>query len=311
MGLEQPIVNKTEGHVDKIAPQAVDFNVIGACNLNCTWCWGPDHKVKHTLTAQHWIDAGKQLKTHGTENIIISGGEPLLRKDLLEIIAGLKALDLRVTLSTNGMFLLVGENKELLKYLDEIGLPLDGSTQNMNSAMRKGSQKSFELSLQAMRYVQEHHPNIKLTIRTVLSKKNLSDIIHIPKTLQENGIDVTKLRWKIYQIVPTGPRKHTVLEEGDEWLIENDEASRVVSEVQAAYPDIVVKFQDAQNKLNRYLHLDPTGDMFTLVGDGTEEKILGNLLDEKGDLINLDDTLIKLHSSEDRITDTSHGADNF
>lgn len=303
--------NQTEQSLDKISPQAVDFNIVGACNLNCTWCWGPDHKVKHTLTSQNWIDAGKQLKNRGTENIIISGGEPLLRKDLKEILAGLKKLDLRVTLSTNGMFLLVGENKELLKYLDEIGLPLDGSSQDMNSTMRMGSSHSFELSLQAMKYVQENHPTIKLTVRTVLSKKNSTDIIHIPDTLQKNGIDLSKLRWKIYQIVPTGPRKQTILQGGNEWLVEDSEAEKIVSEIKEKYPNIKVKFQDAKHKLNRYLHLNPTGEIFTLIGDGTEEKIIGNLLNEEGDLIDLDNTLIGLYNSEDRITDTSHGADNF
>ena len=171
MKLEQPNQHNPERDLSKIAPQAVDFNIIGACNLNCTWCWGPDHKVKPALTTQNWIEIGKQLKNRGTENIIISGGEPLIRKDLQEILTGLKTLDLRVTLSTNGMFLLQENSKELLKYLDEIGLPLDGSNKNMNSIMREGSDKSFELSIQAMKYVQENYPNLKLTIRTVLSQK--------------------------------------------------------------------------------------------------------------------------------------------
>ncbi len=89
------------------APKTVDFNVIGKCNLDCIWCWGPDHKTKHTLNAKDWIETAIQLKKMGTENIVITGGEPTLRKDLLEMVEGFKKLGMRVTLSTNAMLFLM------------------------------------------------------------------------------------------------------------------------------------------------------------------------------------------------------------
>jgi MoaA/NifB/PqqE/SkfB family radical SAM enzyme len=293
----------------KIAPLAVDFNVIGKCNLRCEWCWGPDHKMKANITSKEWIDIAKELKKLGTKSIVITGGEPLLRNDLIEILVGLKKIGMRVTLSTNGM-LLSDKNKELLKYVDEMGLPLDGSNKDANSLMRKGDKRSFELAMSAIKFVQETYPKIKLTIRTVLSKKNADDIVNIPEALKANGVNIETIRWKIYQIAATGPTKEYISSRSEEWLIDDDNAKEVVTRIKDKYGEKLVEYQDTSLKLNRYLHIDPRGKMFTLVGDGTEEMLLGDVFDDKRKLV-IKKPLTDLDNSENKITDTKHGTDNF
>lgn len=256
------------------------------------------------------MEIAKELKRLGTENIVITGGEPLLQKNLSEVIDGLHSMGLRVTLSTNGMLLRSESNKNILDHVDEIGLPLDGSSEGVNASIRKGSPKSFTYALDAMKYVQENYPNIKLTVRTVLCKKNIDDIENIPQTLIENGVEISCIRWKIYKIVATGQRKGHILDNGDDWLITDEQARQVIAEITEKYPDLSIKYQDASDKLNRYFHIDPTGRMYTIVGDGTEERDLGSIFNEDRVLV-LKDTLEQLHNSPDRITDSHHGSDNF
>ena len=303
-------LNNPENKELHIAPKTVDFNVIGTCNLNCEWCWGPDHKLEATLSANDWIEIGKQLKKLGTENIVITGGEPLLRKDMLEILEGLKSIGMRVTLSTNTINLLQENNLKSLKFIDEIGIPLDGSTMEVNNIMRKGNIKAFDSSIQAIKYVQEKYPAIKITLRTVLSQKNLTDTKNIPQTLNANGIDLTKFRWKLYQITPTGPRKEQTTLGENNWLISEEETQKVVSELKNIYPQMTISVLLSKEHNARYLHIDPIGKITTLTGKNPQHEELGNVFNDKK-IIQLKNILIDLDNSEKRVTDTLHGTDNF
>lgn len=36
------------------APNTVDFNINGICNLDCKWCWGPVHDAKEDVNLSEW-----------------------------------------------------------------------------------------------------------------------------------------------------------------------------------------------------------------------------------------------------------------
>jgi MoaA/NifB/PqqE/SkfB family radical SAM enzyme len=304
-------IKSSESNNLPVAPKTVDFNVIGKCNLDCVWCWGPDHKTKHTLNAADWIETATQLRKMGTENIVITGGEPTLRKDLLEMVEGFKGLGMRVTLSTNAMLLLNERNKKLLEYVDEIGIPLDGATEEMNNVMRKGNKEAFNLAIEAIKYIQEKHPNIKMTIRTVLSRKNLDDVQSIPNTLSQKGVDLTKFRWKIYQITPTGPREAQKTLEENGWLISEEETKKIVDFLKQSHPQMTISSLMSKEHDSRYLHIDPTGKITTLVGEDPQHLEVGSVYFSNKDTISLIDPIDKLKSLGYSINGISHGTDNF
>ena len=81
------------------------------CNLACTYCL-PDGKTSFTphenfLSADDFIRLVSVFAEMGIERVRLTGGEPLLRKDILEIVRGIRALPgiKRVHLSTNGVLL--------------------------------------------------------------------------------------------------------------------------------------------------------------------------------------------------------------
>lgn len=81
------------------------------CNLACTYCL-PDGKTSFTphenfLSADDFIRIVSVFAEMGIERVRLTGGEPLLRKDILEIVRGIRALPgiKRVHLSTNGVLL--------------------------------------------------------------------------------------------------------------------------------------------------------------------------------------------------------------
>ncbi len=240
------------------APDTVDFNVNGACNLNCTWCWGPDHKAKEELTNEQWKEIALKLKSLGTKKITFTGGETLMKSGLEEILKYVHDdLAIRTTLSTNGI-LLRRRAKEVLPYVDDIGLPLDGHSREINNIMRVGTPKHFDRVLEAIKTVQDVFPNIDVTVRTVCSAKNADSVPLIGQTMIKSGIDPEKLRWKIYQVAPIGVRKEAVLN-GD-WLISYERFQEIMEKVRdmnKMFPNISTL--PIGNHVGRYFHIYPDG----------------------------------------------------
>ena len=151
------------------SPKTVDFNINGICNLSCKWCWGPAHDIKESITLEQWKNLACTLKNLGTQNIIFTGGEPLLKKDLPELTKYIHSeLKMRTTLSSNGI-LLVERGLLVLPYINDLGLPLDGHNLKINAAMRRGTPLHFSKVLNAINFTQTNFPEITLTVRTVIT----------------------------------------------------------------------------------------------------------------------------------------------
>lgn len=97
-------------------PVSVTFELTSRCNFNCRMCYihtaDCNKNAGEELTAEQWLDIGRQARDAGAMLVLLTGGEPLLRKDFSEIFSGLKKLGLLVSVNTNGS-LLTGENAEL------------------------------------------------------------------------------------------------------------------------------------------------------------------------------------------------------
>ena len=79
------------------------------CNLRCTYCM-PAEGVSLTpksqlMTAEEIIEIAKQFVLLGVKKIRLTGGEPLVRKDIDVILNGLSTLGVELTLTTNGILI--------------------------------------------------------------------------------------------------------------------------------------------------------------------------------------------------------------
>ena len=83
------------------APVHVQIEVTWRCNWRCVHCYQDTHAPKGPSTEQ-LVDLVKQLAASGTLHVIITGGEPLMRRDLIQILSVIHSYDIGITLYTNG-----------------------------------------------------------------------------------------------------------------------------------------------------------------------------------------------------------------
>ena len=95
------------------------------CNLRCLYCSSPYMKTPELTTGQ-WCAIVRELAGLGCRRVTILGGEPLLRRDVGDIIQAVKDHGMRCVLTSNG--LLVARRLEALKPLDTLVLSLDAPT---------------------------------------------------------------------------------------------------------------------------------------------------------------------------------------
>jgi len=130
--------------------------------------------------------------------VVLSGGEPLLRKDVFEIAQYGTDKGLRMCLATNGALV----NEERCKKIKESGirivsLSLDGSTAEVHDNFRN-QKGAFEGMVRAAKLFKEH--GIEFIVNSSFTKRNQEEIPKVYKLAKELGATA----WYMFMIVPTG-----------------------------------------------------------------------------------------------------------
>ena len=189
-------------------PNVIDIEVTGKCEFNCQGCWGSKPETyEKELTARQWARVFEKLDEtfwDHTNRVVITGGEPLLRKDLTEIIDGLTKTDNKrfISLSTTGLDRF-NQLAKIIDKIDSIGLPIDGPSAEINSIWRKHptiTDGGLKNSIDTLKFIQQSKPNLQTSIRTLIHPENINQITQIPEFLEESGIDTSRLRWLLYEL---------------------------------------------------------------------------------------------------------------
>jgi radical SAM protein with 4Fe4S-binding SPASM domain len=121
-----------------VGPLAVHLEVVAACNLACTHCFAGVLPRNHNpLTVAEMDGLFAELARLGSFRLGLTGGEPLLRKDLLEILDAATGHGLHPCLTTNALLLTEQTARELGKReLVWLNVSLEGPTAETNDAVR-------------------------------------------------------------------------------------------------------------------------------------------------------------------------------
>jgi len=159
-------------------PTVVHFAPTLRCNLRCNYCdiW-KEGKINNELTTQQWKKFLKDLHCWlGKSHIGITGGEPLLRKDIIELLEYMIKLKLKVSLTTNGIFL----NQEIIDKLSRINIfniniSLESIDPKIHDSLRgEGTfKKTFENIIKLKQALNKNNSKTLLVIETTLTSKNI------------------------------------------------------------------------------------------------------------------------------------------
>jgi len=165
----------------------VVWNVGQRCNLKCVHCYSQsqDREYSGELSTPEGKGLIEDLARFGSPVILFSGGEPLLRKDLLVLAQLARDMGMRAVISTNGTLItqkMAGELKRI--GLSYVGVSLDGM-EGTNDRFR-GVKGAFAAALRGIRNCQD--AGIKVGLRFTINRRNASDIPEIFTLLETENI---------------------------------------------------------------------------------------------------------------------------
>lgn len=174
------------------------FEVSAICNMDCKFCFANWRENRKQLPIEKIFSIVDKLKEYGVEAINLTGGDPLLRKDIVSICQYCKQKGMMTIISTNGIEL--ANNKEVLEYIDSINLPLDSYDPKIHNEMRPcGVKNHHQLILNLIEEISKNYPHIKIKINTMVGKLNINDIINIGKLIEGK---ITS--WKLSKFLSSG-----------------------------------------------------------------------------------------------------------
>ncbi|MFQ6083728.1 MAG: radical SAM protein [Candidatus Aminicenantia bacterium] len=214
-------------------PKICYYEASEKCNLRCKFCY-TNPKVKNS---PYYGDLGiskriiDKLIALNVINVIISGGEPFLRKDLFELISYAKDKIKYVTLTTNGVLLRNEEAKKLKELeVDSVQVSIESSDEKIHDCLRgKGT---FKKAIYAVRCLKKYgFKEEQLYITATTTRINIKTLKGFKKFAEDLGV---KAGFSFYQPVGRGSRN-------DEFALSQEDSYRFLFDLVAdRYGDIYI-----------------------------------------------------------------------
>jgi len=163
------------------------------CPLQCPYCSNPldFSDFGGELTTQQWLDVFQQGRDLGAVQLGFSGGEPLVRQDLIQLIGGAHEMGYYTNLITSGVGLNEHKMAEFQQAgLDHIQVSFQASDESVNS-MLSGSKKAFEQKLKMAKEVKAQ--GYPMVLNFVTHRHNIDRIDRIIELCVELDADYVEL----------------------------------------------------------------------------------------------------------------------
>jgi radical SAM protein len=190
------------------------WEVTQACDLACVHCRAsaqPDRNP-FELSTEEGKELIDQIAALQVPVFVLTGGDPIKRPDLFELIGHAKQVGVRVSLTPSATPLLT---RDIVIRLKEAGLArlavsMDGACAETHDVFR-GMSGSFARTLDAIRWANE--VGLPVQINTTFSRRNIAEIDDIVRLMESLKITL----WSVFFLVPTGRGKLSDLLNADEF----------------------------------------------------------------------------------------------
>lgn len=179
------------------AGPVVIWNLIRRCNLACKHCYSisGDFETPGELATPEVYGVMDDLRAFGVPVLILSGGEPLMRRDIFDISARAKAMGFYVGLSTNGT-LIEAELADRIRDAgyDYVGISLDGIGATHDRFRRK--EGAYADALGALRLLRDR--GVKVGVRFTMTDDNAGELPALLDLVESEGFQKFYLSHLVY-----------------------------------------------------------------------------------------------------------------
>lgn len=179
-----------KGFLWKTAPLEVGWDVTYRCNARCAYCtnWTSHHPVMSLADARKLVERVARL---GTFQMSLSGGEPLTRKDIVDVVRTVRGAGMRCALVSNGSLGREALYRDLMEAgLDTLVFSIDGATKESHERFRHGTnfEKLIESIETCQRLISERGFQTRISTNTVITNSNVEEIPKIAALVVSLGV---------------------------------------------------------------------------------------------------------------------------
>ena len=167
------------------------------CPLHCAFCSNPVDYTRYSneLDTEEWIRVFREARAMGAVQLGFSGGEPLVREDLTELVAAAHELGFYTNLITSGVGL-TPQRAEALKNagLDHIQLSFQDSSRELNDFL--SSTKTFDLKQRVARTIKDL--GYPMVLNCVMHRYNLPHvgrIIEMAESMEADFLELANVQY--------------------------------------------------------------------------------------------------------------------
>ncbi len=185
-------------------PRLIAWEITKKCNLKCIHCRADSkyNNFKDELSTEECFKILDNISSFSNPIIILTGGEPLFRKDIYKIIQYGKKIGLKIALATCGYLL---DKKTALKLkksgIERISLSIDGKDNITHDNFRQ-IKGSFDTVINAAKTLNEI--NFPFQVNTTITKLNYNQIEEILNL----AVNIGAVAFHPFLLVPTGRAKN-------------------------------------------------------------------------------------------------------
>lgn len=225
------------------------------CPCCCLGCYNHFADAADIPTEQIVRFTESYIHRFDTKKVTISGGDPLMRKDIVCLLDDLMGLGIAVSVDTVGLSIVQDRIlTDILKRVSVVGLPLDGMTDKTLNTFRTGLQISQ--LLQVIRIASEN--GLRICVNTVVHAQNLHELSLIAQFVSETeGVK----KWQLFQYMPIGPRGS---KNAAQYMI-SDQVFQTICEQVHQLPirtDVSIECKSLSYRRNKYLLLGADGTVW-------------------------------------------------
>lgn len=180
-------------------PSLISWNLTRRCNLRCPHCYmSAGKKEENELTTDECLSLLDEMQALGTEMVILTGGEPLLRKDIYDLAQAASDRDMWVVMGTNGVLVNDRVAQKMIECgVKGVGISIDSVDPEKHNSFR-GGPNAWEHSVRALEICKAN--GLEVLVQTTVMDMNREEIPQLLEFARSKGA----WSFNLYFLVQTG-----------------------------------------------------------------------------------------------------------